>query len=70
MYISIYYEDLSYLMIEEKAKISAEDLLGKLGGHLHLFLGMSLLSFVEVVELTVFGLNLYIKDFKKKREQD
>ena len=65
MYITIYYEDLSYLVIEEKAKTSAEDLLGKLGGHLHLFLGMSLLSFVEVVELIVLSFKLYIINFKK-----
>ena len=65
MSIQIYYEDLSYLVIEEKAKTSAEDLLGKLGGHLHLFLGMSLLSFVEVVELIVLSFNLYIINLKK-----
>ena len=37
----------------EIPKMTAEDLLGVLGGHFHLFLGMSLLSFFEILELFV-----------------
>ena len=48
---SVYYDSLRYTRLEEEPKMSGEDLLGVLGGHLHLFLGMSLLSFVEIVEL-------------------
>ena len=33
-----------------------QELLGHLAGHLHLFLGMSALSFVEIAELLVFAL--------------
>ena len=47
----VLYESLTYTRIEEENKMSGEDLLGVLGGHLHLFLGMSLLSFVEIIEL-------------------
>ena len=35
----------------EIPKMSGEDLLGILGGHFHLFLGMSLMSFFEIFEL-------------------
>ena len=31
--------------------MTVEDTLAVIGGHLHLFLGMSLMSFVEIVEL-------------------
>ena len=31
--------------------MNGKDLLAAIGGHLHLFLGMSLLSFIEIVEL-------------------
>ena len=48
---SIRYDSLSYIKLDEEPKISGEELLGIIGGHLGLFLGMSLLSFVELVEL-------------------
>ena len=61
---SFFYQDISQVMIkyealaviesEERPKISGEELLGIIGGHLSLFLGMSLLSFVELVEFTLF----------------
>ena len=51
--VSFYYETLSYTQFEEKAAMSLDNLIGVLGGHLSLLLGMSLLSFVELIELTV-----------------
>ena len=51
--VSIYYDTLSYTVSEEKAAMSLENLIGLLGGHLHLFLGMSWLSFFELIELAV-----------------
>ena len=54
--LTVYYNSLSYVEIEEEPKMSAEDLLGLLGGHLHLFLGMSLLSFVELFEFAILFL--------------
>ena len=48
---SIKYDSLSYINLDEEPKLSGEELLGIIGGHLGLFLGMSLLSFVELVEL-------------------
>ena len=48
---AVYYDSLRYTRLEEEPKMTGEDLLGVLGGHLHLFLGMSLLSFVEIIEL-------------------
>ena len=49
--LSIAYDSLAYVQIDEEPKITWEDLLGVLGGHLHLFLGMSVLSFIELIEL-------------------
>ena len=48
---SVYYDTLAYTLVEEEPKMTADDLFGTLGGHLHLFMGMSLLSFVEIAEL-------------------
>ena len=59
----MYYDALAYVQVEEEPKMTAEDLLGILGGHLHLFLGMSLLSFVEIGEfVAIFFITLAKSD--------
>ena len=44
-----YLDSLSYQQVEEEAKMTVDNLIGMIGGHLHLFLGMSFLSFVEIM---------------------
>ena len=51
--ISVHYDTLGYRVTEEKEAMSVDALVGTLGGHLHLFLGMSLVSFLEVFELAM-----------------
>ena len=51
---SLEYDGSSFYEYTEEPKMSGEDLLSTLGGHLHLFLGMSLLSFIEIGELLVW----------------
>ena len=63
---SVFYESLSYTLIEEEPKMSAEDLIGSIGGHLHLFLGMSLLSFFELFELVVV---IFFVSYLNKRKR-
>ena len=48
---SLSYDSTQHEKYSEEPKMSGEELLGVLGGHLHLFLGMSAMSFVELVEL-------------------
>ena len=48
---SVFYDSSMYSVSKEKAKITLDDLIGSIGGHLHLFIGMSLLSFIELIEL-------------------
>ena len=57
--VTIYYDTLTYSIIKEEAKITPVNLLGNLGGHLHLFLGISFMSIVEIFELLV-QLLLYV----------
>ena len=49
--IEIMYNDLAYVETIEEPKMNGKDLLATIGGHMHLFLGMSLFSFVELLEL-------------------
>ena len=51
---SVFYDSLSYSMAEERPAFVMIELIGSIGGHLHLFLGMSLLSFIEIIELGAF----------------
>ena len=48
---SVSYDTLSYMEVIEEAKISSYTLLASLGGHFHLCFGMSLLSFVEIIDI-------------------
>ena len=50
---SLIYDSSERKKYSEEPKMSGEQLLGVLGGHLHLFLGMSAMSFVEIAELIV-----------------
>ena len=59
--IDIFYPSLSYTRVEEEPKMSLEDLIGALGGHLHLFMGMSLMSFIEIFEFAVLQTYTYVK---------
>ena len=58
----LYYNTLAYTMSEETAAMTLDTLIGELGGHLHLFLGMSLLSFIELFELVALGCALSVED--------
>lgn len=48
---NIYYDDLSYTLVEESPFWDVFALFSNIGGNLGLFVGMSFLSFVEVFEL-------------------
>ena len=66
--LSVFYNALAYSFVEEEPKMTFEDLVGTIGGHLHIFLGMSSLSFVELFEtalvLGILGL------INKKRQNN
>ena len=50
---SVYYDALSYTLVSEKPKMSLEKLVGSIGGSLHVFLGMSFASFIELADLII-----------------
>ena len=51
--VNIFYESSSYTISTELPRMNIVDLLGSVGGNLGLFLGMSLLSVCELVELFI-----------------
>lgn len=62
-YLSIFYEDLAYTFTEEVPAIDGFSVLGTIGGNLGLFIGASLLTFVEVIEL-IFEILFIIFDVR------
>ena len=51
--LAFYYNSLSFTSVDEEPKMTIDSLIGVIGGHLHLFLGMSLLSFFEIAMISV-----------------
>ena len=54
--LKLSYDNLGYTELIEKVKMTSYDLFGIIGGHLHIFLGMSFMSFVEIGELLLLFL--------------
>ena len=53
IWLNIFYKQLSYEISTESAQVSLILLCANIGGYLSLFLGVSLLSFFELVQLCV-----------------
>ncbi|KAF6021518.1 hypothetical protein EB796_020177 [Bugula neritina] len=70
--VDIYFNTLNYQHYKEKASMTFEDLVGSIGGHLGLWIGMSIISFVEVFELIVALVAVCTKNVyqRKKRKHN
>jgi len=50
---AVFYESLQYTIIDQMAQMNVFDLISNIGGNLGLFIGISFLSFAELIELFV-----------------
>lgn len=62
--VAIYFDELKYTLMAEKELNQFVDLIASIGGALGLFLGMSLLSFIEIVEIIIEVVYVLIKGNK------
>ena len=53
VFFNVYYENLQYTVIDQIAQMNVFDLISNIGGNLGLFIGISFLSFAELIELLV-----------------
>ena len=60
--IYVFYEDLKYTLIEQNPKMQTFDLISNVGGLFGLFLGMGLLSFIEIFEIIAEAFFILLKD--------
>lgn len=61
-YVNVYFEELRYMSIKEVEAMTGIDLFSSIGGTMGLFIGISVLSLVEVIEI----LCLAVAEFFKK----
>ena len=54
MFVNVYFEELKYKLIEEHESQTIVTLISNVGGTMGLFLGISLLSFIEILEIFIF----------------
>ena len=64
---NIYYETLGYEKITEESTVSFSTLLSNIGAQIGLFLGISILSFLEIFELFVEMLLNFYRKFKNNK---
>ena len=62
--VSIYYENFYYTSNTEIPKISSDNLFANIGGILGLFLGASVLSFAELIEMVIYVIVISFKKFQ------
>jgi hypothetical protein len=53
VFFNVYYGNLQYTVIDQIAQMNVFDLISNIGGNLGLFIGISFLSFAELIELLV-----------------
>ena len=59
--LNVFYETMTYTSTTESAAVTTETFISNLGGTLGLFIGISILSFVELVELAVLLLTAIVE---------
>lgn len=63
----VYFDDIKFTQITEAPSITFVDLIANIGGTLGLFIGISLLSFVEIIELVLEIIVVVCVNYKKKK---
>ena len=63
---NVYYDDLKFISISEVAKTTTTDLISNVGGLLGLFIGISFLSFGEIIEMILEVIFILFENSKSK----
>lgn len=67
--LNVYYQYLGYTHIDQMPKSTVADLLASLGGNLGLFMGVSMLTLVELVEIGIAVAFIIITKYRGKFER-
>ena len=61
----IFYDEMKESKISQEIKYHLTDLISNIGGTLSLFLGLSFLSFIEIIEIFISAMNVLCKQSSK-----
>lgn len=64
--VNVYYDDMFYIMVSEAPDVTLDQLIALVGGNLGLFLGISLMTLVETIELGFYLFCVSIGISRKK----
>ena len=70
--LEISYHDIEYTSITEQESVTLIDLIANIGGTLGLFIGISLLSFMEIIEIFIkmFGIFMCTRFRREQTKKD
>jgi hypothetical protein len=66
IWANIYYENLEYTSISQVAHMDVIDLISNIGSNLSLFIGISFISFAEIIELIIEILCIFLENKNQK----
>ena len=66
VWLNVYYDETNYELAEESPSQLAVDLMSSIGGTMGLYIGVSFLSFIEIVEAFVIVLMVSVRRAKEK----
>ena len=67
--VVVNYDNLYYTSFHESPSVTPNDMFGLIGGQLGLFLGISILSFIEIVEIIIDSIFIYWRNKKQNLPQ-
>ena len=65
--INVFYNDITYTLLHESPTTTWDSLIGQIGGQLGLFIGISFLSMIELLELFFETLRIVFIHYKKNK---
>ena len=68
--LNVYYDQLGFIEITREVKLEIVDLVSAIGGLLGLFLGMSFLSFAELIEIILETLAITLEKYKTSKKSN
>jgi hypothetical protein len=60
--VNIYYDEMSYIQMDESQKTDMSVVLGLIGGNLGIFVGVSILTLIEFIDLIINIISISIKN--------
>jgi len=68
--LCVYYKNLEYTYIDQEAKTETFNFISNMGGILGLFLGISFLSFVEILEILIEYISILFENKKQQKIEE